>query len=132
MKNSDTHKQPPTQAPTLRLVPLPADTNAYGDIFGGWLMSQMDLAGASEATRYAGGRVVTVGVDGMNFHKPVYVGDEVSFYTDIIKTGRTSVAVHVEAWARARDENNSRMVTEGVYTFVAIDENRKPKEMDKK
>jgi len=133
MKNNDTHnKQPPSQMPTLRLVPLPADTNAYGDIFGGWLMSQMDLAGASEATQYARGRVVTVGVDGMNFHKPVFVGDEVSFYTDIKHVGRTSIAVHVEAWARARDDNKTRMVTEGVYTFVAIDEDRKPKEMKRK
>jgi len=121
----------PDMAPTLRLVPLPADTNAYGDIFGGWLLSQMDLAGASAATKLVKGRVVTVGIDGMNFHKPVFVGDEVSFYTDITRTGRTSISVHIEAWARARDEDDdeSRMVTEGVYTFVAIDKNRKPMEI---
>lgn len=129
MKNIDTPRKMPDSAPTLRLVPLPADTNAYGDIFGGWLLSQMDLAGASEATKLVKGRVVTVGIDGMNFHKPVFVGDEVSFYTNIQKTGRTSIAVHIEAWARARDEDETRMVTEGVYTFVAIDENRKPIEI---
>ncbi|MEM9468735.1 MAG: acyl-CoA thioesterase [Pseudomonadota bacterium] len=123
-------KQLPDKHPTLRVVPLPADTNAYGDIFGGWLLSQMDLAGASEATNLAKCRVVTVGVDSMNFHQPVFVGDEVSFYTEIVKKGRTSVAVHVQAWARARAEtsDNSRKVTEGVFTFVAIDENRKPVE----
>ncbi|NCO03376.1 MAG: acyl-CoA thioesterase [Alphaproteobacteria bacterium] len=121
----------PDKIPTLRVVPLPADTNAYGDIFGGWLLSQMDLAGASEATSLAKCRVVTVGVDSMNFHQPVFVGDEVSFYTEIVRTGRSSIAVHVQSWARARAEaiNNSRMVTEGVFTFVAIDENRKPVEI---
>ena len=131
MKNADTPRKMPDMAPTLRLVPLPADTNAYGDIFGGWLLSQMDLAGASAATKLVKGRVVTVGIDGMNFHKPVFVGDEVSFYTDITRTGRTSISVHIEAWARARDEDDdeSRMVTEGVYTFVAIDKNRKPMEI---
>lgn len=124
-------KQPPKKEPTLRVVPLPADTNAYGDIFGGWLLSQMDLAGASEATTLAKCRVVTVGVDSMNFHQPVFVGDEVSFYTEIVRTGRTSIAVHVQSWARARaaEIEDSRMVTEGVFTFVAIDEDRKPVEI---
>ena len=131
MKDSDIHKKPPEKAPTLRLVPLPADTNAYGDIFGGWLMSQMDLAGASEATEYVEGRVVTVGVDSMNFHEPVYVGDEVSFYTVIEKVGRTSISIHVQAWARARANQKCRCVTEGIYTFVAVDENRRPKEIVK-
>lgn len=124
-------QQLPDKAPTLRVVPLPADTNAYGDIFGGWLLSQMDLAGASEATSLAKCRVVTVGVDSMNFHQPVFVGDEVSFYTEIVRTGRSSIAVHVQSWARGRVEavDSSRMVTEGVFTFVAIDENRKPVEI---
>lgn len=123
--------QPPQKAPTLRVVPLPGDTNAYGDIFGGWLLSQMDLAGASEATTLAKCRVVTVSVDSMSFHQPVFVGDEVSFYTEIVRTGRTSVAVHVESWARARAKKveDSRKVTEGVFTFVAIDEDRKPVEI---
>ena len=119
----------PNKQPTIRVVPLPADTNAYGDIFGGWLLSQMDLAGASEATDFAKQRVVTVGIDGMNFHKPVFVGDEVSIYTNILKTGRTSVSIHVEAWARKRGESDNRKVTEGVFTFVSIDGDRKPVEM---
>lgn len=125
-------KQLPSKAPTLRVVPLPADTNAHGDIFGGWLLSQMDLAGASEATNLAKCRVVTVGIDSMNFHQPVFVGDEVSFYTEIVSKGRTSVAVHVQSWARGRVQtvDNSRMVTEGVFTFVAVDEDRKPVEIN--
>jgi acyl-CoA thioesterase YciA len=132
MKTNNDLKNPPKKEATLRVVPLPADTNAYGDIFGGWLLSQMDLAGASEATSMAKNRVVTVGVDGMNFHEPVFVGDEVSFYTEIVRTGRSSIAVHVQAWARARAKKieDSRKVTEGVFTFVAIDENRKTIPLD--
>jgi acyl-CoA thioesterase YciA len=125
-------KTPPQKPPTIRVIPMPADTNAYGDIFGGWLLSQMDLAGASEATEYARNRVVTIGVEGMSFHAPVLVGDEVSFYTDIKRVGRTSITVHIEAWARARTEQESRMVTEGVFTFVSIDKDRKPMELQKK
>ena len=132
MKNDKDMISPPEKSPTIRVVPMPADTNAYGDIFGGWLLSQMDLAGASVATEIAGCRVVTVGVEGMNFHKPVFVGDEVSFYTTIKRKGRTSISIHIQAWARARTEKNSRMVTEGVFTFVSIDENRKPLELPKK
>ena len=133
MKNETNPKKMPDSAPTLRIVPMPADTNAYGDIFGGWLLSQMDLAGASAATKLVKQRVVTVGINGMNFHNPVFVGDEVSFFTDITRIGRTSITAHIQAWARARDEEDyqSRMVTEGVYTFVAIDENRKPMEIKK-
>ena len=132
MKDNAIHKKPPEKTPTLRVIPMPADTNTEGDIFGGWLLSQMDLAGASEAYQYVGHRIVTVGVDSMNFHKPVFVGDEVSFFTKIKKVGRTSIAVHVEAWARARTESDYRMVTEGVYTFVALDHNRNPTEIIKK
>lgn len=131
MQEKQTQKLPPNKEPTLRIVPLPADTNAYGDIFGGWLLSQMDLAGASEATSRAKCRVVTVGIDTMNFHQPVFVGDEVSFYTEIVRKGRSSIAVHVQSWARGRvqSKDNSRMVTEGVFTFVAIDDDRKPVEI---
>lgn len=131
MEKNDIHTKPPELSPTLRVIPMPSDTNAYGDIFGGWLLSQMDLAGASEATDYAGQRVVTVGVEGMNFHKPVFVGDEVSFYTTMQRVGRTSMNIHVEAWARARTNNDYRRVTEGVFTFVAIDKNRNPTEIKK-
>lgn len=131
MKNDKDMISPPEKAPTIRVVPMPADTNASGDIFGGWLLAQMDLAGASMATQYAARRVVTVGIERMTFHAPVLVGDEVSIYTDIKRTGRTSISVHIQAWARARTENESRMVTEGVFTFVSIDENRKPLELPK-
>lgn len=122
----------PTKAPTLRVIPMPADTNAEGDVFGGWLLSQMDLSGATEAYRYVGHRIVTVGIQSMTFHKPVFVGDEVSFFTDITRVGRTSVTVNIQAWARARTEERSRMVTEGVYTYVAIDRSRNPVEIAKK
>jgi acyl-CoA thioesterase YciA len=129
MEKSDSPRKIPNTTPTLRVIPMPADTNAEGDIFGGWLLSQMDLAGASEAYQYVGNRIVTVGVDSMNFHKPVYVGDEVSFFTDIRKVGRTSISIHVEAWARGRMKQDYRMVTEGVFTFVSIDHERRPLEI---
>lgn len=132
MQDNDTNKKPSERMPTLRVIPMPADTNAEGDIFGGWLLAQMDLAGATEAYQYVGHRIVTVGVNGMTFHKPVYVGDEVSFFTDIQKVGRTSISVHVEAWARARTEGEHRMVTEGVYSYVALDSDRRPTEIIRK
>ncbi len=131
MENIDIPKIP-SKRPTLCIIPMPADTNAHGDVFGGWLLAQMDLSGATEATRYAKKRVVTVGVNKMNFHEPVFVGDEVSFFTEITRVGRTSITVHIEAWARARDSEETRKVTEGVYAFVAIDENRNPTEIEKK
>lgn len=117
---------PPKKEPTLRVIPMPSDTNAEGDIFGGWLLSQMDLAGASEAYSFAGQRIVTVGVDSMTFYKPVFVGDEVSFYTEIKRVGNTSISIQVESWARSRHGGVHRKVTEGVYTYVALDENRQP------
>lgn len=123
---TEVQSKPPAKAPTLRVIPMPCDTNAEGDIFGGWLLAQMDLAGASEAYGYAGQRIVTVGVDGMNFHKPVFVGDEVSFYTSIRRVGTTSISIHVESWARSRQDDVYRKVTEGVYSYVALDDNRKP------
>ena len=132
MKDNAIHILPPSDAPTLRVIPMPCDTNAEGDIFGGWLLAQMDLAGASKAYQVVGGRIVTVGVDSMNFHKPVFVGDEVSFYTKTKRIGRTSISVHVEAWARQRHTpEDHRRVTEGVFTYVALDENRKPTEIKK-
>jgi acyl-CoA thioesterase YciA len=132
MKDNNTPMKLPTVAPTLRVIPMPSDTNAEGDIFGGWLLAQMDLAGASLAYQVVANRIVTVGVDGMNFHKPVFVGDEVSFYSTVRKTGRTSISIHVEAWARQRHKPDEvRRVTEGLFTYVALDENRKPTEIKK-
>ncbi len=117
---------PLDREPALRTIAMPADTNPDGDIFGGWLLAQMDLAGGNTATQRAAGRVVTVAIDGMTFHQPVEVGDEVSCYTRIQRTGRTSITVDVEAWKRNRKTNHVVKVTEGVFTFVKIDEHRRP------
>ena len=106
---------------SIRTLAMPADTNPNGDIFGGWLMSQMDIAGSITAHSRAGGRVVTVGVEAMTFHRPVHVGDVVCCYTDIVKTGKTSMTVLVEVWAlRERNTADNVKVTEGTFTFVAI------------
>ncbi len=113
---------------SLRTLAMPADANPNGDIFGGWIMSQMDIAGANYATYLAQGRVVTVGIEGMNFHLPVYVGDEVSCYCETRRIGRTSISVQIETWVRrSRVKEEHIKVTEAVYTFVSIDENRDPK-----
>lgn len=117
----------PTEAPAIRTIAMPSDTNPEGDIFGGWLISQMDLAGATVAFRLAKGRCATVAVDGMVFLSPVSVGDEVSLFAKVLKVGRTSVQVAVEAWRRRRDGEASTKVTEGRFTYVAIDGNRRPR-----
>ena len=119
----------PEGQPVGRVIAMPADTNPEGDIFGGWLLAQMDLAGATPAFELACGRCATVALDGMVFHQPVSVGDEVSIYAHVIGSGRTSIRVQVEAWKRARGQPQaaSVRVTQGVFTYVAIDENRKPR-----
>jgi len=105
---------------------MPADANPDGDIFGGWIMSQMDSAGGSYARYIANTRVVTIAVEAMTFHLPVFVGDEVSCYCSTVKIGRTSIAVHIEAWARRRKQTDEHIkVTEAIYTYVAMDDNRK-------
>ena len=106
---------------------MPADTNPNGDIFGGWLMSQMDIGAGTVAMRAAKGRTVTVAMDGMQFLVPVSVGDEVSVYGQLLGIGRTSISVAVEAWRRERDEDHSVKVTEAKFTFVAIDEAGRPR-----
>lgn len=108
---------------------MPADANPSGDIFGGWLMSQMDLAGGVHAARRAGGRVATVAVDAMSFHKPVQVGDQVSCYCATERIGRTSIAVRVETRVRRRAQADQReeKVTEGLFTYVALDEAGRPR-----
>lgn len=118
---------PPALDPALRTIAMPADANANGDIFGGWVLSQMDLAGGSLAVQRARGRVATVAVTGMTFHLPVFVGDEVSCYGRVIKVGRTSITVHIESWARRHRGGERVKVTEGTFTYVAIGEDRKPR-----
>lgn len=116
----------------IRTLAMPADTNPAGDIFGGWLLSQMDIAGGETATKFAGGRTVTVAVEAMTFHLPVFVGDMVECYAEIIRVGRTSVTVRVVAWAERRHSGERVIVTEGTYTYVAVDENRRPRALDRK
>ena len=114
--------------PTLRLVPMPSDTNAAGDIFGGWIMSQVDIAGSVVAHRAANGRVVTVAVNEFQFHHPVYVGDLVSCYAEVGKIGRSSLTVFVEVYAeRRRLSEDCIKVTEATVTYVAIDESGRPR-----
>lgn len=117
----------PARDPAIRVTAMPSDANVYGDIFGGWLMGQMDLAAGSIASRHAHGRAVTVAMDGMQFHAPVRVGDEVSVYGALEKVGRTSMTIAIEAWARDRHADEGRKVTEARFTFVAVDDNGKPR-----
>ena len=112
---------------TLRISAMPADTNANGDIFGGWVMARMDQAGGIAGVERAQGRVVTVKVDGMTFIRPMRVGDVLCVYTDVVRIGRTSLTIEVEAWARRFMTNVREKVTEATFTFVAIDDNGKPR-----
>ena len=112
---------------SLRTIAMPADTNPNGDIFGGWILSQMDLAGGTHAVYEAKGRVATVAVTAMKFHQPVIVGDEVSCYCATTRVGRTSITVLVETWVRRRRIAVEEQVTEGLFTFVAIDANGRPR-----
>lgn len=122
---------PSDQEPILRTVPMPSDTNHAGDIFGGWIMAQVDLAGSIPAIRRARGRIATVAVNSFVFKHPVLVGDLVSFYGQIVKTGHTSITVDVTVYAQrgAREggEEVCIKVTEAVLTYVAIDQHRKPR-----
>lgn len=130
MAGSEASESPPIGDPAIRTLAMPADTNPNGDIFGGWLMSHMDVAGATVAIPRVGGRVVTVAVDAMTFLAPVYVGDVVSFYAVITRVGRTSIRVMVEAWSKRGRTGAQDKVTAGSFTYVAIDENRKPRVID--
>lgn len=112
---------PPGRSPTIRTIAMPADTNPAGDIFGGWLMSQMDLAAGSVAALTARGRSATIAVEGMKFLRPVKVGDEVSLFADLVDIGRSSMHIHVQAWRRQREHEASEKVTEATFTFVALD-----------
>ena len=122
-----TEDPPLDWTPSLRTIAMPADANPSGDIFGGWIMSQMDLAGAIHASYTVKGRLVTVAVDGMHFHLPVFIGDQVSCYCETRKAGTTSLSVHIETWVRRRhQQRESLKVTEACYTYVSIDDDRKP------
>jgi len=112
---------------TVRLIAMPRDTNANGDIFGGWVLSQMDQAGGIAAVETAQGRVATVAIDAMHFIRPVKVGDVLCVYTAVDHVGRTSLKVQIEAWARRFRTHHREKVTTATFTFVAIDENGRPR-----
>ena len=130
---SETHVHAPPSDETgplgdlcTRTLAMPADTNANGDIFGGWLLSQMDIAGGVAASKIAKTRTVTVSIDAMNFRKAVYVGDLVSVHANLVRVGRTSITVHLEAWVVRRKELQSILVTDGNFTYVSVDEQGHP------
>jgi acyl-CoA thioesterase YciA len=116
-----------TSDPVIRTVAMPADTNPAGDIFGGWLMAQMDLAAGTVAARCAHGRCATIAVDAMKFHRPVKVGDEVSLYGEVLSIGRTSIKILVSAWRRSRISEEIEQVTQAVFVYVALDADGKPR-----
>ncbi|MBC7573201.1 MAG: acyl-CoA thioesterase [Herminiimonas sp.] len=120
----------PEGMPQLRVVPMPADANIHGDVFGGWIMAQVDIAGSLPAVRRANGRVATVAVNSFLFKHPVFVGDLLSFYANVVKVGNTSVTVNVEVYAeRMRLQSEVVKVTEATLTFVATGEDRKPRSL---
>jgi len=119
---------PAGKEPALRVIPMPADANHTGDIFGGWIMAQVDLAGSVAACRLAEGRVATVAVNSFSFWQPVFVGDLVSLYAEVVKVGRTSITVDVQVYAQRRPEREECVkVTEAILTYVAVDQERRPR-----
>jgi len=120
-------KQEPRGELALRTFAMPADVNINGDIFGGWVVSQMDLAGGIVAAGRARGRVATVAIEAMQFIRPVNVGDVVCVYAEVERVGRTSMGIHIEAWALQRHRGERRKVTEATFTFVAIDNDGRPR-----
>ena len=125
------HAPPVTEAAPcgdlcIRTLAMPADTNQNGDIFGGWLLSQMDLGGGVFASKTAKSRTVTVAIEAMNFRKAVYVGDLVSVHANLVRVGKTSITVHLEAWVLRRKEGHSILVTDGNFTYVSIDDHGHP------
>ena len=113
----------------IRTLAMPADTNGNGDIFGGWLLSQMDVAGGVFTAKVTKSRNVTVAIEAMNFRKAVYVGDLVSVYGKLVRIGRTSITIHLEAWVTRRKETQPILVTDGNFTYVSIDEQGRPQEI---
>ena len=131
MTDTHIHAPPVTESEPAgelctRTLAMPADTNQNGDIFGGWLLSQMDVGGGVFASKIAKSRTVTVAIEAMNFRKPVYVGDLVSVHANLVKIGRTSITVRLEAWVLRRKEMQSILVTDGNFTYVSIDDQGNP------
>lgn len=119
---------PTDRIPDLRVMPMPADANAHGDVFGGWIMSQVDIAGAVLAMRRANGRVATIAVNSFLFKHPVFVGDVLSFYAEVVRVGRTSITVFVEVYAQRNQMIDEIVkVTEATLTYVATDDERRPR-----
>lgn len=129
MSKTAAGEAPPNLDPAIRTIAMPGDTNPAGDIFGGWLLSQMDLAAGNVAARYARGRCATLAIDKIVFLQPVKVGDEVTVYAELASTGRTSMRFEVSAWRRRRDGENVHKVTAAVFTFVALDLDGRPREI---
>jgi acyl-CoA thioesterase YciA len=124
----DKVRLPEGKEPVLRGMPMPGDANQYGDVFGGWIMSQVDIAGSVIAARHARGRVATVAVNSFVFKQPVFIGDVLSFYAEIVRVGHTSITVNAEVYAqRNPSEVETVKVTEATLTYVATDQNRKPR-----
>lgn len=128
MTNSHQTSLPDGKVPQLRVMPMPSDANVHGDVFGGWIMAQVDIAGSLPAVRRANGRVATIAVNSFVFKQPVFVGDLLSFYAEIVKVGNTSITVNVEVYAeRNRLQVETVKVTEATLTYVATGEDRKPR-----
>jgi len=120
------NSQQPSGELVMRTIAMPANTNRYGDMFGGWVVSQMDLGGAVLAHKCSHARVTTVAIDSMHFIEPVFVGDLVSCYAKIAKKGNTSVTIHVEVWVQRHADDSMHQVTKGLFTFVAINDAGRP------
>ena len=130
MTNKHQTRLPEGKIPELRVMPMPADANVHGDVFGGWIMAQVDIAGSLPAVRRANGRVATIAVNSFVFKQPVFVGDLLSFYSEIVKVGNTSITVNVEVYAeRNRLQAETVKVTEATLTYVATDADRKPRQI---
>lgn len=128
MNDNEKVSLPEGREPALRVVPMPADANQHGDIFGGWIVSQVDIAGSVVAARHSRGRVATVAVNAFQFKQPVFIGDVLSFYADIVRVGNTSITVNVEVYAQRNPrEVETVKVTEATLTYVATDANRRPR-----
>ena len=127
MKKKTVDSKTPSGVLAIKTLAMPGDANPNGDIFGGWVLSQMDIAGGVTACEMSMGRAVTVAVDSMSFHRPVLVGDVLCCYTELIRAGNTSLKIHIEAWVE-RDFQHVK-VTEGTFTYVAVDRDRRPRQL---